>query len=923
MIPLARPHPQANYFAPEVVQTSMMDCGPATLQSLVQGFGLSVNYGRLREACQTGVDGTSISTMDEIANFLGLDTEEMMLPVDHLLLPDARALPAIVVSNTPTGVHHFVVVWSIAGPLVQVMDPAQGRAWIPRGTLFEKLYNHRMRVPASTWRAWVGESEFLAVLDVRLTALEIERADRERLTAAALADPGWRAMSALDAATRMCTTLTKHGAVMRGADCLSLIERQTERDDDGEYPLLLADYRSAQATPPLDDDPEEMLTVKGVVLMRARGRRSDPALPAPPAGDPGDLGDTAGEDDEPVKIGPPSGLPPELASALRDTQERPMQTLFRLLRDDGLTAPLVLTGLFMFAAVLTTLEAIVLRGLLEVGSQLGLASQRAAAIAGVVAFMALGIAVELPLASGVARLGRMIDVRLRLAFLSKLPRLDDRYFRSRLPSDMAERGHSAHMVRALPQIGMHLIASSVQMLLTVAGIAWLEPAAAPAALVAAVFAIGLPLVLQPLLGERELRMRGHSAALGRFYLDALLGLVPIRVHGAQAAIQHQQEVMLVHWSRSGLRFHASATFIEGALALSGALMAIVMVWSVSGHSTAGLLLLVYWALNLPQLGQDIAGAARQYPAIRNVIIRLIEPLSAPEPEAPEAPHAPHGASSAPASERAGGVAIELTSASVEAAGNTVLDHIDLAISPGEHIAIIGPSGAGKSSLVGLLLGWAAPSTGSALVDGRPIIGESLRALRRETAWVDPAVQLWNRSFLDNLRYGAPGTSDLPLAEILANAQLREVLEHLPDGLATELGEGGSMVSGGEGQRTRVGRALARKHARLVILDEPFRGLDRTARRALLTMARRWWQPATMLWVTHDISETEAFDRVLVIDGGRIVEDGHPTELLARAGSRYGVLARGDREMHASEWAGPQWRRVWIQRGKAHEEDVGS
>src|ERR1700754_3557015 len=107
MIPLSRPHPKARYLVPEVVQISTMDCGPAALQALVAGFGMSVNFGRLREACQTSVDGTSITTMDEIANFLGLDTEEMMIPADHLLMPEARALPAIVVVKTPNGSNHF------------------------------------------------------------------------------------------------------------------------------------------------------------------------------------------------------------------------------------------------------------------------------------------------------------------------------------------------------------------------------------------------------------------------------------------------------------------------------------------------------------------------------------------------------------------------------------------------------------------------------------------------------------------------------------------------------------------------------------------------------------------------------------------------------------------------------------------------
>jgi ATP-binding cassette subfamily B protein len=501
-----------------------------------------------------------------------------------------------------------------------------------------------------------------------------------------------------------------------------------------------------------------------------------------------------------------------------------------------------------------------------------------------------------------------------MAFLAKIPRLDDRYFRSRLLSDMAERGHSLHLVRALPRLGVRMLAASSQLLLTVGGIAWLHPGSAVIALLAAVFCIGVPLACQPLMAERDLRLRSHAGALGRFYLDALIGLLPIRVHGARGAMQHQQETLLVSWARAGLRYYAAATLVEGVLSLCGLGMAVLMVWSVSSQSSAGLLLLVYWALSLPALGQEIAIIARQYPVMRNVVGRLLEPLGTPEPVEP--------ASSADArdvdraSER--GAAIRMAGVTVEAAGNIVLEQVDLDVAPGEHIAIVGPSGAGKSTLVGLLLGWYRPSVGSVEVDGRPLVGESLTALRNTTAWVDPAVALWNRSFLDNLRYGADDR-ELPLAEILSRARLREVLEHLPDGLTTELGEGGALISGGEGQRTRVGRALARKHARLIVLDEPFRGLDLSTRRELLAMVRTWWRDATLFWVTHDIVETERFERVLVIDNGKIVEDGDPAELSKQPGSRYAALVRHDHEMHEREWSGDRWRRVWIDGGKVREE----
>src|SRR5262249_59492430 len=121
---------------------------------------------------------------------------------------------------------------------------------------------------------------------------------------------------------------------------------------------------------------------------------------------------------------------------------------------------------------------------------------------------------------------------------------------------------------------------------------------------------------------------------------------------------------------------------------------------------------------------------------------------------------------------------------------------------------------------------------------------------------------------------------------------------------------GGRVRGGGGRGSRGGRARGRRRRGRVGLGEPFRGLDLATRRELLAMVRRWWRDATVLWVTHDIAETEPFDRVLVIDGGRIVEDGAPDELGRRPGSRYAALVHGDRDMHEREWSAAHWRRVW-------------
>src|SRR5262249_22201130 len=157
--------------APEIIQTSAMDCGPASLKCLLEGYGIPVSYGRLREACQTDVDGTSIDVLEVVANQLGLAAEQVMLPTDHLLLPEADALPAVLVVRLPNNFTHFLLVWRRHGSFVQIMDPASGRRWLTGRRLLEEVYVHTARVPGADWRAWAGSDDFLRPLAARLRAL--------------------------------------------------------------------------------------------------------------------------------------------------------------------------------------------------------------------------------------------------------------------------------------------------------------------------------------------------------------------------------------------------------------------------------------------------------------------------------------------------------------------------------------------------------------------------------------------------------------------------------------------------------------------------------------------------------------------------------------------------------------------------------
>jgi ATP-binding cassette subfamily B protein len=132
---------------------------------------------------------------------------------------------------------------------------------------------------------------------------------------------------------------------------------------------------------------------------------------------------------------------------------------------------------------------------------------------------------------------------------------------------------------------------------------------------------------------------------------------------------------------------------------------------------------------------------------------------------------------------------------------------------------------------------------------------------------------------------------------------------LPDGLQTPLGEGGALVSGGEGQLVRMARALGRSRARLAILDEPARGLERERRRNLLADARQQFADATLLCITHDIEATLDFDRVVVIEDGRILEQGRPRALYDDPASRYRALGDREKSVQRHLWSHPMWRRL--------------
>src|SRR6185503_10087083 len=253
------PRRRTRAIIPEVVQISATDCGPASIKSVCAGMGLERNYRVLREACQTDVDGTSIDTLEELSIQLGLDAEQIMLPMDHVFLPEARALPAIVVTLSAGGRQHFIVLWKRFGPFVQVMDPLAGRRWTRIETLAGSLYQHTTSAPAAACREWAGSEEAVAALERRL--LDLGAASAAALIAKALEDPRHHSIAALDAATRAVEAVVRAGALRRGRTAAGLVQSMIAKAESGEVPIPER-YWSVRPNP----DAEDEVLLTGAVL---------------------------------------------------------------------------------------------------------------------------------------------------------------------------------------------------------------------------------------------------------------------------------------------------------------------------------------------------------------------------------------------------------------------------------------------------------------------------------------------------------------------------------------------------------------------------------------------------------------------------------------------------------------------------------
>ncbi|MCT4353736.1 ABC transporter ATP-binding protein/permease [Streptomyces sp. Je 1-79] len=273
-------------------------------------------------------------------------------------------------------------------------------------------------------------------------------------------------------------------------------------------------------------------------------------------------------------------------------------------------------------------------------------------------------------------------------------------------------------------------------------------------------------------------------------------------------------------------------------------------------------------LSLADLGGRLRGARGELARI-DAVLRT-EPLrQAPDPVEPVG----HG--------------LEFEAVAFRHGGRTVFDGLSLTVPEGQRLAVVGPSGAGKSTLLQLLARFYDVDAGAVRVGGADVRAIRTEALMARFAVVFQDVYLFDGTIEDNVRQGRPDATGAEVRAAAAAARLDEVVQRLPDGWATTVGEGGARLSGGERQRVSIARALL-KDAPIVLLDEITSALDPVNEAAVHAGIERLMAGRTVVMVAHRLRTVRHADRIVFLDDGRITEEGDHDDLLRRGG-RYAAF----------------------------------
>ncbi len=219
---------------------------------------------------------------------------------------------------------------------------------------------------------------------------------------------------------------------------------------------------------------------------------------------------------------------------------------------------------------------------------------------------------------------------------------------------------------------------------------------------------------------------------------------------------------------------------------------------------------------------------------------------------------------------------------------SLFDTFSLIVKPGQRVGLVGPSGSGKTTLTKLLLRFADVDKGSIKVDGTSISKVTQESLRKSIAYVPQEPMLFHRSLRENIAYGKPDATDDEIRQAAIQANAIDFIDKLPEGFDTIVGERGVKLSGGQRQRIAIARAIL-KDAPILVLDEATSALDSESEQLIQSALERLMKGRTSIVIAHRLSTIAKLDRIIVLEDGRITEDGAHTDLLKKKGGTYASL----------------------------------
>ncbi len=373
---------------------------------------------------------------------------------------------------------------------------------------------------------------------------------------------------------------------------------------------------------------------------------------------------------------------------------------------------------------------------------------------------------------------------------------------------------------------------------------------------------------------------GQAAAVGGDLIDTISNMWTVKAFSARER----------EGRRLGDRFKTEAgaqrrswMYLEKARIIHDVtlwfMIGVILTWAVSlwgqGRATPGSVILVAsLTLRILHGSQDMAlaliDATQQFGFIDETLSVIAKPQTVTD--APGAPALrPHGG------------AVEFRHITFGYTKHRrALDNISLFIPPGQKVGVVGPSGAGKSTLVHLIQRLYDVDRGQILIDGQPITAVTQDSLREGLAVVPQEISLLHRSVMENIRFARPEASDEEVYAAARAAACDNFIHALPHGYDTIVGERGAKLSGGQRQRIGIARAFL-KRAPIILFDEATSALDTESEMEIQTALVRLMRDRTVISVAHRLSSLAAFDRILVVSDGRIVEDGTVAELRRRGG----------------------------------------